>query len=330
MLGLLNRDRATQGLGPLQFDAQASVPAQAHAEEMVAYGYGAHWDIAGKKPVQRINEAGIPDYVVENVYVEWSGSTQPPVEPPLAAPTFTTEELDKMEGAFFNETAPNDGHRRNILNLQRTHVGIGLSRSVHTISCDQELISRYGSITKLPLVAGGGATVHLSGEVPTGYHLYAVGVGWEPAPHPMTREELLQTASYSTPTPYVSYYPPPYQSAIPITVSGQSFSLDVPLSNPAAPDGGLGNYYVYVWVQSVGEAFIASAQVVEVENLPAASGDANGDGAVDVRDVILLLKSVAGLATLTPQQAAAGDVSGDGVVTIKDVVILLRRVAGLP
>jgi hypothetical protein len=58
-------------------------------------------------------------------------------------------------------------------------------------------------------------------------------------------------------------------------------------------------------------------------------GDVNGDGKVDVADVIMVERYLLGLGTLTPDQLAAADIAppgGDGVVNLADLVVLEQRV----
>ncbi|HEY3283813.1 MAG TPA: Ig-like domain-containing protein, partial [Armatimonadota bacterium] len=71
---------------------------------------------------------------------------------------------------------------------------------------------------------------------------------------------------------------------------------------------------------------LASTSVkVTVRNVK--PGDMNGDGNLNVMDVVTLLRIVAGLVQGTDQQIAAGDVNGDGKVDVRDVVKALRIVA---
>jgi hypothetical protein len=58
-------------------------------------------------------------------------------------------------------------------------------------------------------------------------------------------------------------------------------------------------------------------------------GDVNANGKLDITDVVMLLRSVAGLATLNATQTTAGDFNQDGKISIADVVAVLRKVAGL-
>ncbi len=57
-------------------------------------------------------------------------------------------------------------------------------------------------------------------------------------------------------------------------------------------------------------------------------GDANGDGTVNMKDVLALRKIIAGLAVESYVEAAA-DVTADGLVNMKDVLQLRKFVAGL-
>ena len=54
-------------------------------------------------------------------------------------------------------------------------------------------------------------------------------------------------------------------------------------------------------------------------------GDMNNDGAIDISDVILVLRMALGLDTLNP----CADINNDGVVDISDVILTLRMALGL-
>jgi hypothetical protein len=57
-------------------------------------------------------------------------------------------------------------------------------------------------------------------------------------------------------------------------------------------------------------------------------GDVNGDGRVDVRDVVLVQKHVMGKITLTAQQKALANVKGYGEINAQDVALLMQRSIG--
>ena len=57
--------------------------------------------------------------------------------------------------------------------------------------------------------------------------------------------------------------------------------------------------------------------------------DVNGDGDVTLKDVLLLRRVVAGVATLPDVYADNADVNRDGYVTLKDILLLRKVVAGV-
>ena len=58
-------------------------------------------------------------------------------------------------------------------------------------------------------------------------------------------------------------------------------------------------------------------------------GDLTEDGVVDIRDLLLGLQYLQGLASLSDYQRAHGDVTQDGVVNLGDLVVIQRKVLGL-
>ena len=58
-------------------------------------------------------------------------------------------------------------------------------------------------------------------------------------------------------------------------------------------------------------------------------GDANGDGTVNMKDVLLLRKHLAGIA-VSGLDEQASDVNDDGAVNMKDVLSLRKYLAGIP
>src|SRR5579872_6013320 len=152
MVELINRDRTIKDLTPVQLDPVATAAGQKHAEEMATHRYLAHWNLQGKLPDQRYTEQGGTDYDRENIYLLtrlFGGADEQDAGealPLVAAPTFTRREIEEIEASYYNETPPNDGHRRNILSPQHTHVGIALARAgtrdVHTLANTQEFVDR--------------------------------------------------------------------------------------------------------------------------------------------------------------------------------------------
>lgn len=67
----------------------------------------------------------------------------------------------------------------------------------------------------------------------------------------------------------------------------------------------------------------------EWEKLPAASGDINGDGKVDINDVTAIQKFIAKLDTPTAEQLSLADAYADGVLNIIDATCVQKLIAGL-
>ncbi len=58
-------------------------------------------------------------------------------------------------------------------------------------------------------------------------------------------------------------------------------------------------------------------------------GDVNADGAIDVKDVSLVIRHVLELDELSEAGKEAADVNGDGIVDIKDITLIMRRVLNI-
>jgi len=58
------------------------------------------------------------------------------------------------------------------------------------------------------------------------------------------------------------------------------------------------------------------------------SGDVNGDGGLNVQDIILVVQHIIGNEDFTDAQLLAADVNGDGVVNILDILVLINLVLG--
>jgi len=272
LLSLINRDRQTEGLRNVTLDQVATKGGQAHADEMVEYCYHGHWSLDGKKPDQRYTEAGGRDFVAENAWFtseHGETSTSPRVIPLDPQPVFDKKQLEGIEASFFNEVPPNDGHRRNILNPNRTSVGIALSKASQgeewpRAACTEEFTNRYGEYAPIPDSAAQGAHLTVAGKLYPGIQLYSIDVMAEPLPKPMSVEELNQTGGYNNPTERVAtYWPPPQQGPRSIQVrnsgSGQEFAVEIGVKSK-------GLYYVWIWAMSPYEhkPFIVSSRTMAV------------------------------------------------------------------
>ncbi|WP_169928246.1 CAP domain-containing protein [Labilithrix luteola] len=266
MLALINRDRASQGLAPVELDEGAATTAgQAHAEDMVRLGYLGHWGSDGSVPEQRYTDAGGADMVLENAlcFTDEKKRTldgQPRIDP---------AQIEKAESQFFDEVPPNDGHRRNILRPSHTHVGIGVAQPLATatelaVPCfTHEFVDAYGTYGSLPKRAKVGATVHVSGTLAANAEPTGVGVARAALPKPLEASELNKRRSYPVPKPFQVYWRPGFVTPIPVRIDGRNFSIDVPLTDRAQP----GLYEISIWARLNGakEDSMVSVRTIVVE-----------------------------------------------------------------
>jgi uncharacterized protein YkwD len=103
MLELINQERTSRGLKPLQADPELVPVARAHSADMFTRGYFSHYTPEGEDPFQRMKDAGIRYRTAgENLAL---------------APTLRIAHTGLMNSP---------GHRANILNPNFGRIGIGI------------------------------------------------------------------------------------------------------------------------------------------------------------------------------------------------------------
>jgi uncharacterized protein YkwD len=246
MVKLINRDRASAGLSAVEFDEGAPTRAgQAHSEDMAKNGYLGHWGTDGSVPEERFTEVGGADMVLENS----SCFTDEKARTLDRSPRIDPRNVERAEDMFFHEQPPHDGHRQNILKPWHRKVGIGIAQPVATateipVPCfAQEFTDPYGTYTPVPKTARAGALLHVQGTVSAPATFAGVGLARVDAPKPIEVAELNHRRSYPVPTPYQMYWPPGFETPIPVKVAGSRFEVDVPLSDKGKP----GMYELSVW-----------------------------------------------------------------------------------
>jgi hypothetical protein len=253
MVALINRDRASQGLGPVELDEGPPTRAgQAHADDMAAHGYLGHWGTDGSVPEQRFTQAGGADMVLENASC-FADERARTID---RAPLVQRRSIEQAEDMFFHERPPNDGHRKNILKAWHKKVGIGVAQPVATateipVPCfAQEFVDSYGSYVPVPQTLKVGSTLHVEGTIDAPAVFSGVGMARVELPKALAVSELNRRRSYPVPAPYQMYWPPGYRTPIPVAVSGGHFQIDLPVS-----DGGkAGMYEVSVWATVPGSS----------------------------------------------------------------------------
>ena len=75
--------------------------------------------------------------------------------------------------------------------------------------------------------------------------------------------------------------------------------------------------------------FLPAFIVADNPGVPFSKGDVDGDGRINLLDVVAVLSAVVGRDVLSGQAAVAADLNEDGKVDIEDARLLLRQVAGM-
>lgn len=249
MVELINRDRASLKVAPVTLDTgHPTASGQRHADDMAHLGYLGHWGTDGSVPEQRFTEAGGADMVMENA----SCMTDLKVRQLDPAPMIEAKAVEDTESMFFNEPPGHDGHRQNILNPMHTRVGIGIAQpratatELPTACFSQEFVDGYGTYAPIPARVKAGSTLHVEGTLVQSISPGGIGLARVDAPKPIPADKANTMRSYHLPDPYQNYWPKGFETPIPITVEGQSFKADLPISDHGKP----GMYEVIVWAKT--------------------------------------------------------------------------------
>lgn len=189
---LINQQRKSQGLRPVELDDFASKVAERHAHEMLESEFTSHWNQAGLKPYMRYSFAGGIDAVGENVAGKWSNSGFDPSRIPLI--------VEQLHLAMFNEAPPNDSHRQTILSPEYTHVGLAVAFNERRVQIAQEFVARYVEIEPIERKIKLGKDITLRGELLyEGTSIHTITIAYEPLPTPLEVAFLNRTGGYSFP-----------------------------------------------------------------------------------------------------------------------------------
>jgi hypothetical protein len=189
-LDIINRSRKRNRVSPVKLDILASRVANKMCKEAAENEYVSHWNLAGEKPYQRYAFAGGYDHISENASGEWTTGTY----------DTSFSEISKMmesgHSSFMSERAPNDGHKKNIIDRDHNFVGIGFFASEKQFRYYEEFIDRYFDYENIPSVLKinqqGSITVKTDGT----NFLYFLIIYREKFPVPMKVAQLKKTGSY--------------------------------------------------------------------------------------------------------------------------------------
>ena len=174
---------------------------------MAKHKYVSHWNREGLKPYQRYSLAGGFHATQENISAAdntWSSQLKDLVQ-----------DTSYLHLRLYNETPPNDGHRKAILAPQHTHVGFGIAVDELRLRVVELFVSRYVELDSQPQKGKPGETINLKGALRNLNHtLTVIEVFYEPLPKELDADALNQTRAYSLPKESVNLrprLPPPYQ-----------------------------------------------------------------------------------------------------------------------
>jgi uncharacterized protein YkwD len=190
-LAVINESRRRSGAEPVMLDIFASRVANKMAREAAENGYVSHWNLAGEKPYHRYAFAGGVDHVSENAYGEWtSGDFE--INNKLIG-----EMMKTGHSRFMKERAPNDGHKKNIIDKAHSYVGIGYFMTSGYFSYYEEFINRELEFSAIPASLNinqpGTITVNTKGRA----FLYYMMIYRENFPEPRKIAQLRNTGSYN-------------------------------------------------------------------------------------------------------------------------------------
>lgn len=261
LLEMINEERAVAKVPPLAVDELATQVATKHAVEMAVDEYASHWGRDGRKPYHRYSFAGGTEATQENVSA--------------ADNTWSRKVSDlKQDAAYlhvrlYQETPPNDGHRRAILAPQHTHVGFGLAVEKLRLRMVELFVAKYLEVEPIRRKAKPGDQLTFTARMPKqGYYLNHVEVFYEPLPKAPELSWLRQPRSYGLPNeskvlrPKV---PPPYMYA-----DREPGVIDVSLDGKLSTRVKLfknepGIYTIVTWLRrgNSGKAFPATEVCIE-------------------------------------------------------------------
>jgi hypothetical protein len=189
-LDLINKSRKKFGAGPVKLDILASRVANKMAREAAENDFTGHWNMAGEKPYQRYAFAGGYDHISENAFGEWSSVNLDNSESSVSSLMKDGHE------SFMSEKAPNDGHKKNVIDREHNYAGIGFCVSGKQFRYYEEFIDRYLMFESVPAKLKRGEKSDIIVKTDGRTFLYFLIAYYEKFPTPMQPKEISKKASY--------------------------------------------------------------------------------------------------------------------------------------
>ncbi len=137
LLNYINISRNNYNRSVIKLDILASRTANKMSKEAAESGFMGHWNLRGEKPYHRYSLAGGVDHIAENAAAIWSS------EMIINSIDNAISLMKESHNSFMQEIAPNDGHKKNVLEPQHNFVGLGYSIFNKNFRYYEEYIDRY-------------------------------------------------------------------------------------------------------------------------------------------------------------------------------------------
>ncbi len=193
----INADRHAAGLPAVAWDEGAAQAARRFCAAQVRERSHGHFLMDGLPPYARTAFAGLFGVGSENS-ATWVTSAK-------EFQIGMKELALKAHKDMMDETPPDDGHRRTILDPIATHVGVGWSQQSGSFRMAEEFMTRRLAEMTLTPVAVSPVTILVEGRLLSPYTFEFVTLAHEGSPRPLSRAEADARTSYRYPDPQLAY-----------------------------------------------------------------------------------------------------------------------------
>jgi len=187
---VINKSRRKNNASPVRLDILASRVANKMCKEAADNDYIGHWNMAGEEPYLRYALAGGYDHVSENAYGEWSSDNY------NISSSVVISMMNSGHNKFMSERAPNDGHKKNIIDKSHNFAGIGFYLSGNQFRYYEEFIDRYLAFENIPAEVKAGDPCSITVKTNGQSYLYYMIIYRENWPRPFTPAQIRKRGSY--------------------------------------------------------------------------------------------------------------------------------------
>jgi hypothetical protein len=189
-LDVINNSRKKFNAAPVKLDILGSRVANKMCKEAAENDFIGHWNMAGEKPYHRYAFAGGYDHVSENAFGQWSSEN-------YAVSSANIESLmNSGHGTFMSERAPNNGHKKTIIDKSHNFVGIGYCLSGKQFRYYEEFIDRYFEFYNIPAEVSVDESFNITVKANPGNFLYFMIIYREKYLQALTPGQLRKKGSY--------------------------------------------------------------------------------------------------------------------------------------